>query len=53
LKWIHPWAKGNATGAIPLEIAGGVAQQPEKLVSRDVELKRTRMKNSLHKEWIT
>jgi hypothetical protein len=48
-----PVGERKATKAFQLEIAGGVAQEPEKLVSGDQELKRTRMKFLWHHRWIT
>jgi hypothetical protein len=39
--------------AFQLKIAGGIAQEPEKLVSGNEELKRARMKFLLHTQWIT
>jgi hypothetical protein len=48
-----PLREWNASRAFQLEIAGGIAQEPEKLMSGDEELKRARMKFLLHNKWIT
>jgi hypothetical protein len=39
--------------AIPLEVAGGVAQQTKKFVRREVKLKEAWMELTLHKRDIT
>lgn len=43
-----PVGKNRVYRVIPLEVAGGVAQQAEKLVSRDIELKGAWMQISSH-----
>jgi hypothetical protein len=48
-----PLRERNASRAFQLEIAGGIAQETEKLMSGDEELKRTRTKFLLHNKWIT
>jgi hypothetical protein len=47
-----PVGKTSAARAFQLEIAGGVAQETEKLVTGYKELKRSRMKLTLHDQWI-
>jgi hypothetical protein len=52
-KWFGYTRTPRAARGRSLEIAGGVAQETEKLVRRDVEEKRSALKFVLHKPWIT